>query len=530
MDMKKLIVMGCALAAAVALAEVPYKLGVAGYTFRKKTLDESLEIMRRADVHYLCVKDFHLRYDADDAAIRAFKEKCAEYGVVPYALGPLYTGKVSELRPYFEFAKRLGVKVVVGVPFDPPAGKGKHRTSSRRQLEEIDRLVKEFDIRYAIHNHGPSMPELFPDAAHGWALIKDLDPRVGFCLDVGWEYANGADPVATIRKHGDRIHDVHIKNFEKGKPNGHATPLPRGKIDYVAVFSALAEVGYTGVCSLEYERDFSDNLAPIAESIGYARGVTDALRVPARMWPVPAGANTLTEQERAEGYELLFDGKTLPADKWVGVKDEWKLEAFPARGWFVQDGCLTMRPTSGIADGKWFPLPPEDARLGGGGDIATRKLYRDFVFKFDFRLTEAANSGVKYFYNPGWHKNSCEEYQILDPGHPDAAKGRDGNRRIAALYDIFPAPGADAAAKPLGQWNSGMIVAKGNHVEHWLNGVKVLEYERGSKAFRDGVAASKYRAWQDAGRLWGEAESGRLLLQDHGDSTVSFCNLKVKEL
>ena len=186
---------------------------------------------------------------------------------------------------------------------------------------------------------------------------------------------------------------------------------------------------------------------------------------------------------------------------------------------------------SGIApDGSWFPLPAEDQKLGGGGDIATKKLYGDFEFRFDFRLTRSANSGVKYFYNEGVNKSSCEEYQVLEPGHPDSDKGRNGNRRIAALYDIFPASGADALVKPVGQWNSGKVVAKGNHVEHWLNGVKVLEYERGSKAFRDGVAQSKYLAWQDAGKFWGEADTGRLLIQDHGDSTVSYCNLKVKEL
>ena len=119
---------------------------------------------------------------------------------------------------------------------------------------------------------------------------------------------------------------------------------------------------------------------------------------------------------------------------------------------------------------------------------------------------------------------------MLEPKHPDSTKGRDGNRRVAALYDIFPAPAADALVKPAGQWNSGMIVAKGNHVEHWLNGKKVLEYDRGTKAFRDGVAASKYKTWADKGQFWGEAETGRILVQDHSDSTVSYCNLKVKEL
>ena len=102
--------------------------------------------------------------------------------------------------------------------------------------------------------------------------------------------------------------------------------------------------------------------------------------------------------------------------------------------------------------------------------------------------------------------------------------------RIAALYDLIATPKADGLLKPLGQWNSGMVVSRGKTVEHWLNGVKVLEYERGSKAFRDAVAKSKYLPWQDPGSFWGEAKEGRLLIQDHGDSTVSYCNLKVREL
>jgi len=518
---------------------MPFRLGLAGYTMNRKGIDETLEIMRAVDLHLLCVKDFHLKYTATEAEIAAFKEKCAAFGVTPYALGPLYTKDNEAVRKYFEFAKRFGAKVIVGVPFEVAPGqpdKWAERLSSRKQLEYIDTLVKEFDIRYAIHNHGPQAPKMFPDVAYGYALVKDLDKRIGFCLDVGWEYACDRDVAETVRTYGDRIFDVHLKNFavnlpgaqKYGKNSFTTVPMPRGKIDYAKVFKALAEVGYDGVCSFEYERDFDNNLEGLAESVGYARGVCDTVRVTPKMMPVPAGANALTAQERDEGFQLLFDGKNLPTDLWVGVKDECK--SFPAKGWFVKDGCLTMRPVNGIANGKWFPLPPEDQKLGGGGDIVTKKLYGDFDFKFDFRLTEAANSGVKYFYNEGVHKNSCEEYQVLEPEHPDSTKGKNGNRRVAALYDIFPANGADALVRPVGQWNSGRIVAKGNHVEHWLNGVKVLEYDRGSKRFRDGVAASKYLAWQDAGQFWGEAKEGRLLLQDHSDSTVSFCNLKVKDL
>ena len=278
------------------------------------------------------------------------------------------------------------------------------------------------------------------------------------------------------------------------------------------VFQAFADVGYTGVCSLEYEKDFDDNLLAVVECIGYERGVCDTIKVKAKMKPAPEGANTLTAAEKAEGWKLAWDGKTL--DGWLAVKSGCK--APPEKGWVIKDGTLTMRPVNGIApDGQWFPLPPEDQKLGGGGDIVTAKKYRDFAFKFDFRLTERANSGVKYFYDETLNKGTCEEYQVLEIGHPDSDKGKDGNRKSASLYDIIPA-NADSILKGPGEWNSGMIVAKGAHVEHWLNGVKVLEYDRGTPAFKAAVKASKYADW-------GIDAAGK-------DSTVSFCNLKVKEL
>ena len=168
-------------------------------------------------------------------------------------------------------------------------------------------------------------------------------------------------------------------------------------------------------------------------------------------------------------------------------------------------------------------------KLGGGGDICTAKMYKDFMFKFDFRLTDSANSGVKYFYDQTKNKGTCEEYQILEKGHPDWNKGEDGNRRVASLYDLIPA-NAERVCNGIGEWNTGMIVSKGTHVEHWLNGKKVLEYERGSEAFRKAVAESKYATWGTDGNKWGELPEGRILLQDHSDSTVSFRNLKIKEL
>ena len=286
-SMKKILFAVTAVASIGAFAAVPFKIGIAGYTFHKRTLDDALAIMQKADVHYLCVKDFHLPFSATDADIAVFKEKCASYGVTPYGIGPVYVTDATKLREQFEFAKRLGVKTIVGVPYE--AGDEKDswnkRIGSRALLLEIDKMVKEFDIKYAIHNHGPHSPKMFPDVEYGWNLIKDLDPRIGFCIDVGWEYGCGKDPAATIRKYADRIFDAHIKNFPKGERNGGSIPLPRGKIDLVPVFQAFADVGYDGVCSLEYERDFEDNLVPVVECIAYERGICDSIKVPVKGAP-----------------------------------------------------------------------------------------------------------------------------------------------------------------------------------------------------------------------------------------------------
>ena len=523
-----------------AFAAVPFKLGVAGYTFCKEGLDQGLSILQKIDCHYLCHKDFFLPYDASDGEIAVFKAKLSAAGVECTATGPLYAADEATIRRQFEFAKKLGVRTLVGVPYAVKPGEkdawGPNRLESDALLDVIEKLVKEYDMVYAIHNHGPDIPDLYPTAEAVWKRIEKRDRRIGFCFDIGHQRRAGDDPAEAIRRYGERIYDVHVKNIllkkdAKGFAGNFAVPGPRGDLDIPAIFKALAEVGYRGVCHIEYEEGFTDNAMQLAESVGYYRGVMDAIHVKAAMRPVPEGANTLTAAEKAEGYELLFDGKSLPFGKWVGVKSGCR--TFPDHGWFVKDGCLTMRPMYGIKDGNWFPLTPEDQKLGGGGDIVTVKKFRDFVFKFDFRLTEAGNSGVKYYYDEMTDKASCEEYQVLDEAHPDYVKGRDGNRRTAALYDLFPAPEAAKALKPVGEWNSGEIRAKGTKVEHWLNGAKVLAYDRASPEFAKTVEISKYATWgcdsDGKVRPWGRNAEGRLLLQDHGDSTVSFCNLKVRD-
>ena len=237
--------------------------------------------------------------------------------------------------------------------------------------------------------------------------------------------------------------------------------------------------------------------------------------------------NTLTEAERNDGWELLWDGKTT--DGWVGVKSGCK--SFPQSSWVIADGVLTVYPVKGTEAKPWTKAPAAKVWARAGGDIVTTRKFKDFAFKVDFRLTPAANSGFKYFFNENENNGTTLEYQMLDKGHADWGKGRNGNRRVASLYDMLPA-NADQYLKPVGEWNTAMVVSKGNHVEHWLNGVKVLEYERGGKEFMKAFSRSKYAdtGYFNLNGKWGLAPTGRLLLQDHTDSTVSFRNIKVKEL
>ncbi len=242
----------------------PFKLGVAGYSFVRFDLDKTLETLEKTDVHYLCIKDFHLPINSTDQEIADFHAKLKSKGVTGYAVGPIYMKTEAEVDRAFDYAKRVGVKLIVGVP-------------TYELLPYVDKKVKEYDFNYAIHLHGPDI-ELFPDADDVWDSVKDLDPRIGMCLDIGHDTRNGKDPVADLKKYHTRVFDVHIKDVTGNTKAGYSVEIGRGIIDIPAFVNMLREVNYTGVCSLEHEKNMDNPFMGIAESIGYFRGVISATK------------------------------------------------------------------------------------------------------------------------------------------------------------------------------------------------------------------------------------------------------------
>ena len=222
--------------------------------------------------------------------------------------------------------------------------------------------------------------------------------------------------------------------------------------------------------------------------------------------------NVLTKEEITQGWKLLFNGEN--SEGWQSARN---LGTFPSEGWTIQDGILSVNKGDG-------------GESTGGGDIITTRRYRNFALKVEFKLTPGANSGIKYFVDPETNKGAGSaigcEFQVLDDKlHPDAKLGVKGNRTMGSLYDLIPAPKGEWENYTIDGWQRALIIVNGKHVEHWLNGHKLLEYERDTQMWNALVAYSKYKDWPN----FGNAAEGYILLQDHGDE-VSYRNVKILEL
>jgi len=221
-----------------------------------------------------------------------------------------------------------------------------------------------------------------------------------------------------------------------------------------------------------------------------------------------ASPNTLTQQEKDNGWELLFDGETT--DGWRGYNQE----TFPDKGWKVDDGTLVI-------------MGAEGSEAGTGGDIVATETYDDFILKLEWKIAEGGNSGI--FYRGLEQEDqpiywSAPEMQVLDnANHPDANRGENGNRKAGSLYDLIPAQPQTFTGH--GEWQQVKIVADGSHIEHWLNGEKVVEYELWTPEWYRMLRDSKFKSHPE----FGDAHEGLIGLQDHG-TTAHFRDIKIKEI
>jgi inosose dehydratase len=240
-----------------------FRLAIAGYTFAQLSADQALAAMKRAGVELLGIKDIHLPLNSTQEAINGFLAKAGTYGVKPYGVGVIYMKSEAEVDRAFAYARMVGVPLIIGAP-------------DVNLLPYVDKKVKEYDLRLGIHNHGPDQ-KLYPGPDDVWEAIKNLDSRIGYCLDIGHTTRQGLDPVAAVRKYHERIFDFHVWDTDKPVKAGGCVEAGRGIIDFPKFFKTLRSVRYNGTVSLEYTKDMADPLPGITESIGYFRGVLAAL-------------------------------------------------------------------------------------------------------------------------------------------------------------------------------------------------------------------------------------------------------------
>lgn len=239
-------------------SKFPFDLGIASYSTRKFSLEDTLKMASRLAIKKISFKDFHLPLDASDELIASSIEKAESMGVNPYSGGVIYMANKAQVDNAFEYARKARMKMIIGVP-------------EHELLPYVEQKVKEYNIKLAIHNHGPG-DKRYPTAESAYVLLKKMDPRMGLCIDIGHTQRLNRRPEKDLIDFFDRVLDIHIKDVTASSEKGVCTIIGRGVIDFPAFMSAVIKKKYSGTLSLEYEAEANDPLPGMAESFGYIRG------------------------------------------------------------------------------------------------------------------------------------------------------------------------------------------------------------------------------------------------------------------
>jgi sugar phosphate isomerase/epimerase len=236
---------------------------MASYSFRKFNLEDTLAMTKRLGLQRIAFKDFHLPLESTEDEIKAVSEKVKNAGLDLYGCGVVYMSNEEEVHRAFNYAQTSGMKVIIGVP-------------NHDLLDLVNRKVREFDIKLAIHNHGPD-DKRYPTPKSAYEKIKELDHRLGLCIDIGHTQRAGVDPSESAEMYADRLLDVHIKDVSAASREGRTVEIGRGVIDIPGFLRTLLRLNYRGTVSFEFEKDADDPLPGVAESVGYVRGVLSVI-------------------------------------------------------------------------------------------------------------------------------------------------------------------------------------------------------------------------------------------------------------
>lgn len=235
------------------------KLGLASYTLRKFSLEEVISICERLQLTSIALKSMHMPLESSAEEIKSMAEKIKSAGLKLYGAGVIYMKTPEEVESAFSYASYAGLEMIVGVP-------------NHELLPQVNEEVKKRNIKLAIHNHGPG-DDLYASPADVYAKVKDLDKRIGLCIDIGHVVRIGQNPIPMLEKYKDRLYDMHMKDVNKAEADGKPVEIGRGIIDIPRVIKTLHKINYQGSVAIEYEKDGDDPLLGLAESVGYLRGI-----------------------------------------------------------------------------------------------------------------------------------------------------------------------------------------------------------------------------------------------------------------